>query len=70
MSELQGKSVQIIMSDHGIGEVYIDGVQVHRVVSVRFESRAREINRLLLEFIPQQVSIEGPVIRCDWKDTD
>lgn len=54
--------VKIVMSGHGRGKVFIDGVKVPNVEAIAFDSSAvsKYPNRLTLILLPETVSIEGP----------
>ena len=49
--------VEIFMDGHGHGEVFIDGQAVKDVVSVGFEARAGNLNRVTLEVYGKRVLI-------------
>lgn len=54
--------VKIVMTDHGRGEVFIDGAEVPNVQAIAFEGSAvsSRPNRLALTLLSETVSIEGP----------
>lgn len=53
--------VEIIMTDHGRGEVFIDGVKVPAVRRLFFSASAepRQLNVLTLDLVVDRISIEG-----------
>lgn len=53
--------VKIIMTDHGRGEVFIDGVKVPAVRGFFFSASADplSLNRLTLDLVVERISIEG-----------
>lgn len=66
--------VRIVMTDHGRGEVFVDGQQLDRVRAIQFEADAawpRTVNTVVLTLVPEKVDIECPaeIIAADatWK---
>ena len=54
-------NVKIVMTDHGRGSVFVDGVKINPVRAVEFRAEADgSCNRVTLTLIPEQVEIEGP----------
>ena len=53
--------VKIIMTKHGIGSMWLDGVEVRRVVSCDFSTRVGDLNRLTVQFLANDVEIDAPV---------
>ena len=53
--------VRIVLTNHGRGEVFIDGAPVNRVSRVEFKSDSRHpLNELILTINPQAIEIDGP----------
>lgn len=61
-------SIRIVMSAHGRGEVYVDGVKIDRVRGFSFIAAVGECNRMLLDIVAARVEIEGPADVTDIGD--
>lgn len=51
--------VRIVMSNHGRGEVFIDGNKVEGVRAVSFAAAVDQINVLEIKLGPAEVEIDG-----------
>ena len=54
-----GSKVRVVMTGHGRGDVFVDGVKVPFVRSVEVLIERGDVNRLILTLFPEQVEIEG-----------
>lgn len=54
--------VRIELTDHGLGKVFIDGVEVPMVAEVRFRSRPGEANRVLLVVHAKEITVDAPAL--------
>lgn len=56
--------VRIVMSGHGQGDVFVDGVKQERVVSVKFEAAVGDANLVTItqQVFADNVEIEGEVV--------
>ena len=52
---------RIVMSAHGRGEVYIDGVKIEKVRGFSFMVDTVDRNRLLLDIVADRIEIDGVV---------
>lgn len=54
-------NIRIVMTGHGRGEVFVDGVKINKVTAVEFRASAGEgeLNTLSLSFAPTHVKVEG-----------
>lgn len=49
--------VEIVLTDHGRGHVYVDGEEVQGVVGIQFETGVNQTNRVSLTFLAKEVRI-------------
>lgn len=54
------RNVRIVMTNHGEGEVFLDGVQLEGVYAASLQVAAKGQNVVTLELRPQRVTVEGP----------
>lgn len=54
-------SVRIKMTEHGRGEVFINGERVPHVVSVKFEAGVDEVNSVSILLNPRKVELESEI---------
>jgi hypothetical protein len=67
-NELEGRRVRIEMPQHGRGRVFVDDVEVKRVVSIKFEAMPLDVNRVTLTLIPEVVDITTVAsVACEYK---
>jgi hypothetical protein len=52
--------VKIVMTGHGRGEIFIDGIKVPNTLGFAIESMAGETNKLSLQLLPARIEVEGP----------
>lgn len=52
--------VEIVMDGHGLGQVFVDGERIPRVVGVQFNARAGGSNTLVLELLVEEATISCP----------
>ncbi len=52
--------LHISMSDHGRGEVFVDGAKIDGVLSIAFAAGVGEINTCTLAVSFKEIRIEGP----------
>jgi hypothetical protein len=50
--------VKVVMTSHGRGEVFVDGVKVKGVYAVRFSGETDCSNKVIIELKPSKVEIE------------
>lgn len=56
----QTQNVRIVMTDHGRGEVWVDGQKIPNVCAVRFVAEEGRPNAVQVEIVAKAIDIEGP----------
>lgn len=54
-----GRSVRIVLTGHGKGEVFVDGKKLDGVVRVGVSAGVDRINSVTIDFSPQEIEVEG-----------
>lgn len=65
--------VKVVMTDHGRGKVWVDGVELQGVQRVEFaaDARVREANQLNVLLAPERLTIVGPAeVQRELSETD